>query len=57
MEKINEKIEAFILTYLDYVQESLEKVKSGETVDTVAIYALGDAIRIMHHIRKISDNQ
>jgi hypothetical protein len=51
--EINEKIKKFMDTYVDYMSKTINKALEDKEVDKDAIYALGDAVRVMHHIKKI----
>ncbi|WP_040305876.1 hypothetical protein [Caloramator australicus] len=54
---LEKKIENVIFSYIDYVHDSLSKAKKGEQIDEAAIYCLGDAIRVLHHAKKILEKK
>lgn len=47
---MNEKTEQIFNKYEDILLKNLEKYESGEKIDTEAIIALNDSMRIIHHI-------
>lgn len=44
---LNIKFQCFIINYVTYLQKSIEAAKKGEAVDTEAISAFGDAMRLL----------
>lgn len=53
--QLNVQIATFLLSYVTYVQDQIKNAIDGKEVDEKAIYALGDAVRIMNHIRKLME--
>lgn len=51
--KIDTEIERFLLEYVDYIQNAVGQAKEGNEIDDKAIYALGDAVRVIHHMKKL----
>ena len=49
---INQRIEEISIKYLDFLDKALV---DQSTVDVEVVHALNDCIRIMHHLKKISE--
>lgn len=50
---LDNKIEDFLSDYIDCIQEAIQNAKEGKQIDDKAIYALGDAVRSIHYIKKL----
>ena len=49
----NERNEQIFKLYEDIVVKNLQRYKDGEGIDTEAMQALSDSMRILHHIAQM----